>query len=129
MRSWDFTFYVSPVAKGRPVFSGKSNTAYTPLATRHAEAELRWLIRKEFKEAPLTGALMINASFFFQRPKSVSAKTRPHHTVRPDIDNILKLLKDAGNGLLWQDDAQITVLMASKHYAETPSINLKIQEL
>jgi Holliday junction resolvase RusA-like endonuclease len=36
--------------------------------------------------------------------------------VKPDLDNLVKLLKDAGNKLVWMDDAIICQLTARKFY-------------
>ncbi len=35
---------------------------------------------------------------------------------RGDLDNLLKGFLDAGNGILWHDDAQIVELRANKVY-------------
>lgn len=36
---------------------------------------------------------------------------------KPDADNLAKLVKDAGSGVLWIDDAQVVRLMVEKLYA------------
>ena len=41
-------------------------------------------------------------------------------TGRPDLDNLVKALTDACNGIVWRDDAQIVRLMAEKRYGEQP---------
>lgn len=33
---------------------------------------------------------------------------------KPDIDNVVKLVMDALNGVAWDDDAQVTFVLASK---------------
>ena len=48
--------------------------------------------------------LGISFTFRFTRPKSVKRK---HHTVKPDLDNIIKPIKDALKGVLIHDDSQI----------------------
>jgi Holliday junction resolvase RusA-like endonuclease len=45
-------------------------------------------------------------SFVFVMPRGKTVK-RQHHTVKPDVDNMLKPVKDAITGLLWYDDAQV----------------------
>lgn len=37
-------------------------------------------------------------------------------TKKPDVDNIVKIVLDALNGLAWHDDAQVTFLAVSKEY-------------
>ena len=56
-------------------------------------------------------------------PKSWTSKLRAEsvgkpHIGRPDIDNLIKFTLDAGNGVLWTDDAIIAILEASKVWAE-----------
>lgn len=53
----------------------------------------------------------------FVRPASVSARTRPAHTVKPDLDKLLRSLKDALTKILWRDDAQVVSVCITKAYA------------
>lgn len=43
-------------------------------------------------------------------------RARMNHTKRPDIDNLAKLVLDAGNGVLWEDDSQVCHLDVRKVY-------------
>lgn len=45
------------------------------------------------------------------RPKSV---TEEWWTMKPDVDNVVKLVMDALSGLAWRDDAQVVVVKAAK---------------
>ena len=54
------------------------------------------------------------------RPKSVESEP---DTFKPDVDNVIKLVLDALNGVAWSDDAQVTRVIAYKHprfRGETP---------
>jgi Holliday junction resolvase RusA-like endonuclease len=53
----------------------------------------------------------------FVRPASVSERKRPLHTVKPDIDKLLRNLNDALTKILWRDDAQIVSVSITKSYA------------
>jgi Holliday junction resolvase RusA-like endonuclease len=57
---------------------------------------------------PYTGAVVARMVFSFARPRSVSVKSRPYMTVKPDVDKLARgvgdALKDAG---VMADDAQI----------------------
>lgn len=46
------------------------------------------------------------------RPKSVESE---ENTFKPDIDNVIKLVLDALNGVAWHDDAQVIRITAYKH--------------
>ena len=55
--------------------------------------------------------VVLDVRFWFPVPKSYMRKRRPvpeaPHTSKPDLDNLLKLVKDALNGVAWSDDAQV----------------------
>lgn len=73
--------------------------------------------------------MALDVEFVLARPKSVK---RAHPTTKPDLDNFLKLLEDAGNGYIWHDDSQITVVRMSKRYTvsgESAHIEMKVTEL
>jgi Holliday junction resolvase RusA-like endonuclease len=126
---FEFTIPLEPVAKGRPRHT-KGGHTYTPSKTRKAEQDLRYFLSKEWGNRPtLTGPLKLFARFTFQRPKSVSEQKRPYHCVRPDAENCLKLLQDAGSKLVWNDDCQFVIATVEKVYSETPSIYLHVTEV
>jgi len=64
----------------------------------------------------------------FLRPKS-APKSRLHHVVKPDASNALKLLEDAGNGILWKDDSQIVFATVTKEYGDPERIEITVKEL
>ena len=70
-------------------------------------------------EQPLTGPVHVTIAFRLARPKSVSAKRRPDHTVKPDLDKLVRstldALKSAG---VYLDDSQVVSLDAGKAYAD-----------
>ena len=39
---------------------------------------------------------------------------------RPDVDNFIKLIQDALNGIIYRDDAQITKIVSEKYLSFTP---------
>jgi Holliday junction resolvase RusA-like endonuclease len=73
----------------------------------------------------------LNISFCFPIPKSVKKDDRRFmvsapHTRKPDIDNLLKLIKDALNGIAWLDDSCVARVYASKCYDYEPSCSIEI---
>lgn len=54
----------------------------------------------------------------YKRPDMISGKTRP--TVKPDWDNIGKIVCDALNGVAYDDDKVICQAAVYKQYSETP---------
>lgn len=63
----------------------------------------------------LDGALLLDVSFFLPKPKSVK---RRYPTVKPDVTKLLRGVEDAMTGIVYRDDSQIVVQVASKHYGE-----------
>lgn len=125
-----------PVPKGRPRLG--RHGVYTPEATSGAERVLQAYFKQECP-VPLEGPLELTVSFCFRRPNSWSKAERqvvdedggePWHVGRPDLDNLLKLLKDAGNGILWNDDAQVVKIDAVKVYAAENEtvVNVRVLE-
>ena len=48
---------------------------------------------------------------------------------KPDIDNVVKVICDALNGLAYDDDRSITQLHAVKLYGDNPRVDIAIQEV
>lgn len=89
-----------PVPKARARFS-KAGPTYTPKRTVQAETDLAWTLRLRVEPRPLVGPLALVALFYVPDQR------------RMDGDNLLKLVKDAGNRAeIWHDDSQITACSA-----------------
>lgn len=120
---------MAPTPKGRPRFGGR-NGPYTPYKTRSAEKKIGEYLREQILSRgykTILGACRVSFTFAFQRPKSV---TRKHHTVRPDGDNLQKLVQDAGNKILWHDDGLISEWSGKKIYSDLhPYIAIEVEEL
>lgn len=121
-----------PTAKGRPRFVRATGRTYTPAETRSAEAALRHLLIAQGAAAYPAGCpLVVVLTFRVRRPKSAPRRI-VHPATRPDLDQYVKLVLDAGNGIIWPDDAQIVSLRAGKMFARDgdggPSISLEVAE-
>lgn len=68
------------------------------------------------------GPLRLVVMFVTAMPKSYHRKTKPTpggwHAKRPDLDNYLKAIKDAANGILWADDSQVSWCTTAKVEAD-----------
>lgn len=49
-------------------------------------------------------------------------------TVKPDIDNIAKVVLDAFNGLVWQDDTQVVRIEEDKVYSTRVGVGIVVEE-
>ena len=104
-----------PLARAR---QGK-NTFYYPQAK---ERELvQWQMKAQHRIGPLKGAIAVGWYFYFEPAKSTPAKKRElmlageiQPTGVPDLSNLIKFYEDAGNGILWEDDSQITTYTISR---------------
>jgi Holliday junction resolvase RusA-like endonuclease len=85
------------------------------------------LITAQTDFPPDSDGVAIELIFHMKIPKGKKKKllNKPH-TKRPDIDNLIKFYLDVCNGLLYEDDAQIYTIKASKIYGEEEKTELTI---
>lgn len=86
------------------------------------------------KRALIDGAVHLRVTFYVQKPKSKQRKTGdkfPFVTGKPDLDNCVKLICDALNGVVWHDDKQVVALYAQKAWADYtgPATDVSVEEL
>ena len=93
-----FTIPDDPKPKGRPRFTRGGRT-YTPIRTVQAEAVIRQIVT-ELEVKPFTVPVGVEASFFCKTLR------------RTDGDNLMKLVLDACNELIYTDD----YLVEEVHY-------------
>jgi Holliday junction resolvase RusA-like endonuclease len=93
--SWGTVLLGEPHSKARPRFDTDGH-AYKDPADADAEQATKWKLRQFFRRGPLTGNVALGCVFFRSSRQEI------------DADNMLKHVCDAGNGLLWVDDSQIT---------------------
>lgn len=91
--------------KGDPVPKARARTTphgtYTPHRTREAEEKWRWTV--------LASGWKVNRDALFGLEADFFCRTKR----RSDLSNMLKLVEDAGNGMIWADDSQIAWLHAT----------------
>lgn len=75
---------------------------------------------------PLDGALSLRLHFYLPRPKSAPCRII-HPTTRPDLDKLVRSVKDALTGVLYRDDSQIVQLYASKDYDIHPGVAVALE--
>ena len=115
----------APIAKKRPRFArrGKFVTTYNDQQTE--EGKFICLMQTQLnghKPIPTGTPITMEISFYMPFPASMSAKKRKvaYHTKKPDLDNMIKFVKDCANGVLWHDDSQVMGIKASKIYSDEP---------
>ena len=115
-----------PTAKSRPKFNGKTGRAYTPEKTSQKENEIaeKWFHPK----LPKGQEFGIRVSCEFPRPKThlnKDGEVKPGYAYaipgpRIDVDNLLKLVLDALNGVAYDDDRFCTGAFVTKRWCSEP---------
>ena len=141
----EIVIYGEPVPQGRPKFAsfGGHVHAYDPVKSKNYKQLVRFWVTQYLKKLdgfkPYENALCVDLTFYLGIPASWSKQKRiqaSQGVIRPtskrlgDLDNIVKAILDANNGLLWVDDAIITDLSVKKRYtAELARVVLKVTEV
>ena len=108
-----------PKTKLRPRFSRHKGKVRTYSAQSEEEETVKWQLKSRMVGLePLEGPLNVEVICIFGRPKSREKLNETFHTVKPDLDNLVKWIGDVGNGILWYDDKQIVTISAVKIYGE-----------
>ncbi|MBC8522204.1 MAG: RusA family crossover junction endodeoxyribonuclease [Methanomicrobia archaeon] len=126
----EFVIEGNPVPKGRPKAArvGKRAILYTPKKTREYEAHVASVAKDYAPDGGLlTGPLRVFLSFYLKKSKGLS-KRIVHHVKRGDIDNYVKSILDALEGVIYKNDSQVVELHATKSYGE-PRVEVKVVEL
>lgn len=126
-------------SKGGGIATGKNGRPivkhYTPEKTRRWEEDARQLARMEMMHRePLTGPVEITIDAILAVPKSWAKWKKEAAeagailpTSKPDLDNIEKAAKDALNGIVWIDDAQVVDTNKRKRYGTRPAVIIGIR--
>ena len=80
-------------------------------------AEAAGRARDTVGAALLTGPVKLTVTFFLPRPKSLPKRTL-HHLKKPDLDKLVRSVKDGLSKVVWEDDSQVVMVVAGKCYAE-----------
>ena len=76
-----------------------------------------------------TTAVEATIIYSFIRPKSVKPSKRPHPCVKPDIDNLTKLLFDGLQPHVLADDCLVCKVRKKKIYSHSEYTHILIKEL
>ncbi len=99
--------------------STKTGIQYDPKENRLWKAAAQDHYRQAMDgQEPFAGPVKLVVRAQFSMPRSRWLKRKPRaggwRDKRPDLDNIVKAVKDAGTGILWFDDSQVCTLVADK---------------
>jgi Holliday junction resolvase RusA-like endonuclease len=138
-RKIEFTISGEPVAQGRPRFSNRGGfvKAYDPAKSRNGKQHVRYAAKHAMEgEEPLEGPLHMRAEFGIMMPKSLARKRTPrsreYRVKKPDLDNLIKLVKDGCSGVVYLDDNTVVMVTARKiqcAQGEAPFTRVSFEQL
>jgi Holliday junction resolvase RusA-like endonuclease len=108
--------------KQRPRFSKKS--VYTPVETVNYEKKIKFLVRKKINESkiniPFDGPIEVNIKAFKTIPSYKKNKVFDGDFCqsKPDCDNIIKVVLDSLNKIVFDDDKQVAKISLLKCYTD-----------
>jgi Holliday junction resolvase RusA-like endonuclease len=125
---WNFSIRMKPTALKRPRVT--STHTYNP------QQNLMYCVRRElqlvhWKWPSLEGDVELNIWLHFEMPKTWSKKKKElmagkRKRSRPDSSNVLKFYEDCMQGIVFEDDAQITDLTVRKRYGYENLIEFEV---
>ena len=133
----DIKIQGNPIAKKRPRFFRRGN--YTGAYNSQETEEGRFLLEamaqlekaKHLLPIPKGTPITMWCWFAMPMPQSVQKAFNKgkviQHTKKPDLDNLIKFVKDCLNGQVWHDDSQVIRVDATKFYAGAPDTEIRIR--
>ena len=123
------------VPKGRPRFTRQGRT-YTPAKTKNYEKTVSDAAKQAMGSSePLETPVRVYIYVTYTVPASYSKKRTEdclsgleRFTKKPDLDNLVKAVTDGMNGVVYQDDSQITELHAKKTYGKENMVEILVVE-
>ena len=137
MFTLQFTIPGPPIGKGRPRFSsvGGRPRSYTPAVTRDYESLIaaraaEAMAGREPLQTPLTVYIYASMSvpLSWSKAKRQAALDGDIYPARPDVDNIAKTVLDGMQGVVFENDSQVTYLKVSKKYADEGMVTVWLSE-
>lgn len=134
------------IVEGKPQGKARARTYYdkragkmrsfTPDQTKSYEDLIRWSYKSAGGRYMVEATLQVDIQAHYPIPKSwnrgktneaVMGITRP--TVKPDCDNIIKVVLDALNGVAYYDDKQVVCVSCNKYYGDRGYLKIAIREI
>lgn len=131
------TFIVEGQVKGKARARANTKTGhmYTPKGTQNYEAWVKSCYVHRSGGEMLQGDITALIEAYYKIPASIKSKTKREQmrrgiinpTIKPDTDNVAKIILDALNGIAYEDDKQIIDLRVIKRYADEPFVKITLE--
>ena len=124
-----FTVPGAPFGKQRPRHNRKTGVTYTPADTKRRENQIAAVYKSTFGNHMFgeQDYIEMQVYAYYPIPTSTTKKKKVcmvngdiRPTVKPDWDNVGKLIADALNGVAYKDDKQIVSATVKKFYSQKP---------
>ncbi|WP_260281308.1 RusA family crossover junction endodeoxyribonuclease [Pediococcus pentosaceus] len=119
-----------PIPASRPRVT-RHGFAFTAEPYRSYREKAHQVIKQQYLDTPISGALHVQIKFYRSVQKSVSKLERHRRlsglhrpTMKPDIDNLFKAVTDACTGIVWKDDNQADIIETKSVYFSENEVNL-----
>lgn len=114
---------------------GKGRT-YDTARNKSAKEAVAWEGRAAMgSQKPFKGPVKMRVACLFEWPKSYTKSRRQRcygnmKDTKPDLDNLVKLVKDALNGIFYDDDSQVCEITATKFFtSQEPCTRVMVEPL
>jgi len=116
----EFVILGQPIPCSRPRVTQRGT--FYPKKYREAKEIYAGQISFHFAQhrlSPFVGPVSLHIEFVHKRPKALRGIDRVWKVTRPDLDNLVKTVKDAlSAGGAWADDSQCCLLYCIDNYGE-----------
>ncbi|MBR3795752.1 MAG: RusA family crossover junction endodeoxyribonuclease [Clostridia bacterium] len=122
-----------PRGQGRPRWgNGRAYKAREDVSWESSIAAAYW--RDNPRAPKYTGQVHVTIEAYLPIPQSANraarfdmAANKQPALKKPDVDNVAKAVLDALNGVAWNDDKQITLLIVQKLYSDDPHLTVRLR--
>lgn len=130
-----FTVEGKPVPWARSRHNGRQH--FTPANVRQYSYMIYLRATEQLRgAAPMDGPVRLWVVAYMPVPKSWPKYRRRqalegtvHHTSKPDADNLIKVVKDSLNSVVYGDDSQVADQRCVKAYSERPRVEVTVTPL
>jgi Holliday junction resolvase RusA-like endonuclease len=104
-------------------------------AWQRAIAKEAWCAQQDLppiQRGVLQGAVALTVAFYLPRPSGLAKGYLGPHVKKPDLDKLIRAVKDALTSVAWADDSQVSNVSALKAYAavdERPRAEISIHPI
>jgi Holliday junction resolvase RusA-like endonuclease len=122
-----YTIIGQPIALARPRFTQRNGAPHVFDSQAQAKAGTQIQLKFQHKDPIITYPMHINIAFFFG--VTTRHKHGDPHSIKPDLDNLIKWVLDNSNGIIFKDDSLVVSLFASKYYDDYQRTEFTIREI